>query len=519
MTGLAVALPMAGARHINVFPPNLERELALFQRNSLSEQTSDSRLMGESVMRGPIARRNFLGGVALALAPSLASVERVSANSRSQSRVGVESPLDADRTDKAMYEVIIVGAGVSGLAAAKSLALDKHRAVVLEANNRLGGRILTDRSSGVALDLGASWVHGVRGNPITSLLEKAGAILHKTNWNSFALYYRGEEVEEDLRSGEFIRWTEQLKRGAKADMSLSTALERYLAEKNLSGKREFLMRHLVSTDIETEFGASIHDMSLKSFNEDDEFKGGDALVSSGYDVLIDSLAQGADVQLNTTVEAIKDTGTGVVVAAGQREFSARYALVTVPLGVLQKGAITFSPSLSRAKTKALQGLGMGNLHKTYLEFDHQFWDDVQAFGVAHGDTAWREFINLRKETGRPILLALHAGEAATRLQGMSGDAIAQQALSVLRMAYPRAVHPIRVTTTGWETDPYSLGSYSFVPVNGSMDLYDEMAEPEGRLFFAGEHTNSSYPSTVHGAYLSGLRAAEFLKREIKQACP
>ena len=274
--------------------------------------------------------------------------------------------------------------------------------------------------STVALDLGASWVHGVRGNPITSLLEKAGAILHKTDWNSFTLYYRGEEVEVDLGWGEFKRWTEHFKKNVKADMSLSAALERYLAEKNLSAEREFLLRHLVSTDIETEFGASINDMSLKSFNEDDEFKGGDALVSSGYDALIDSLAQGADVRLNMPVEAITDTGRGVLVAAGRQEYSARYALVTVPLGVLQKGAIKFSPSLSRAKTKALRGLGMGNLHKTFLEFDHQFWNDVQRFGVAHGDTAWREFISLRKETGRPILLALHAGEAATRLQGMSG---------------------------------------------------------------------------------------------------
>jgi monoamine oxidase len=470
-------------------------------------------------MRGPIARRNFLGGVALTLASGLAAVERASANSPIQPRAEAERVPDADGADTAMFDVIIVGAGVSGLAAAKSLVSDKRRAVVLEANNRLGGRILTDRSSGVALDLGASWVHGARRNPITSLLEKEGAILHKTNWKSFALYYRGEEVEEDLGSGEFFRWAERAKKGATADISLAAALERYLAEKNFSRERELLMRHLISTDIETEFGASIRDLSLKWLNEDEEFKGGDAFVASGYDALTNALAQGADVRLNTPVESIAETGGGVVVAAGQNEFSGRYVLVTVPLGVLQKGAIKFSPTLSRAKTKALQGLGMGNLHKTFLEFDHGFWGDAQAFGVAREETAWREFINLRKETGRPILLALHAGEAATRLQGMSGDAIAQEAFSVLHMAFRSAVPPIRVTTTGWENDPYSLGSYSFVPVNGSLDFYDELAEPHGRFFFAGEHTSSSYPSTVHGAYLSGLRAAEQLKRELKQACP
>ncbi len=467
-------------------------------------------------MLRPIARRNFLNGVALTLASGLTPLEQSAAQTRITPQSEYKGRVNAGRRGKAMYDVIIVGAGVSGLAAAKALLADNHRPVVLEASDRIGGRILTDRSSGVALDLGASWVHGVRGNPIAGLLEGAGANLRKTDFKSFTLYYRGEEVDANLGAKEFYRWTERLKKSVKNDISLSSAFDRYIAEKNISGEREFLLRHLVFTNIETEFGANISDMSLKWLNEDDEYKGGDALVTSGYDALTEALARGVDIHLNTPVDTIKDTGTGVIVASGPNTFSARNALVTAPLGVLQQGAIKFLPPLSRAKTNAIRGLGMGNLHKTFLEFEHRFWDNVQAIGVAHGDAAWREFINLEKETGRPILLALHVGEAASRLHDMSNDAIAQEAFSVLRTVYRHAVRPILVTTTEWEKDPYSLGSYSFVPVNGSLDFYDEIAEPEGRFFFAGEHTNSSYPSTVHGAYLSGLHAAKLLKKEIRE---
>jgi lysine-specific histone demethylase 1 len=73
--------------------------------------------------------------------------------------------------------------------------------------------------------------------------------------------------------------------------------------------------------------------------------------------------------------------------------------------------------------------------------------------------------------------------------------------------------PLRATTTAWEDDPYAYGSYSFVKVGGSLEMYDDLSSPQGRVYFAGEHTNSNYPATVHGAYLSGVRAARILQGE------
>jgi monoamine oxidase len=420
---------------------------------------------------------------------------------------------DAESGSEQRYDVIVIGAGVSGLAAAKALHAAGYLTLTLEARDRIGGRIFTDRNSGATLDMGASWIHGPRGNPITRLLQDAGASLYKTNFDSLTLYSGGRKVADSRGTTDFYRYIERRKDDMKTDESLATAFESYIREREISGDREAIVRHIVYTDIETEFGTNMYNLSLKCFNEDKEYKGGDVFVASGYDALVNELSRNLDIRLHSPVDTIRDTRTGVIVSVGGNDYRARYVVVTIPLGVLQKSAISFSPPLSEMKTRALEGLGMGNLHKTYLEFAHDFWDGSQTIDIVRGDTKWREFINLTVETGKPILLALHAGEAASNMRQMSNDQIANEAFSVLRTAYSDAMKPLRATTTAWEDDPYAYGSYSFVKVGGSLEMYDDLSSPQGRVYFAGEHTNSNYPATVHGAYLSGVRAARMLQGE------
>lgn len=419
----------------------------------------------------------------------------------------------AENGSEQRYDVIVIGAGVSGLAAAKALQAAGHRTLTLEARDRIGGRIFTDRNSGATLDIGASWIHGAQGNPITHLLQDAGASLYKTNFNSLTLYSGGRKVADSGVTTDFYSYIERRKEDMETDKSLATAFESYIREREISGDREGILRHVVFTDVETEFGTSMSNLSLKWFNEDKEYKGGDVFVASGYDALVNELSRNLDIRLHSPVDAIRDTRTSVIVSVGGNDYRARYVVVTIPLGVLQKSAISFSPPLSELKTRAVEGLGMGNLHKTYLEFARDFWDDSQTIGIVRGDTKWREFINLTVETGMPILLALHAGEAASKMRQMSNDQIANEAFSVLRTAYSDAMKPLRATTTAWEDDPYAYGSYSFVKVGGSLEMYDDLSNPQGKVYFAGEHTNSNYPATVHGAYLSGLHAARILQEQ------
>ena len=330
--------------------------------------------------------------------------------------------------------------------------------------------------------------------------------------NSITLYRDGVKIGERKCVDDFHRFVARRKDEVDDEL-LQQTLDCYLSRKRFDADRDALLRHLIATDIETELGADLSALSLEWFEEDEAFKGGDYFVATGYDALVAPLAQGLDIRLRSPVRAIADTGEGVVVSTGAGEFHAGAAIVTVPLGVLKSGAITFTPALSKAKRRALKALRMGNLHKCFLEFPHAFWDDTQTIGLLRADTYWREFINVTKEVGRPMLVALHSGEAASRLARMPKEEIAARAFDALRSAYPNAAPPLAVTTTAWEDDPFSLGSYSFVPVGASLDMYQELARPQGRLRFAGEHTSRDYPGTVHGAYLSGQRAARSLTRK------
>lgn len=413
---------------------------------------------------------------------------------------------------------IVVGAGVAGLAAARALGAVGLSVTILEARERAGGRILTNRSDpDLPLDLGPSWVHGTENNPVARLLEEAGARFETTDWDSYALYVDGAPQEDCDWAFAVFDYLEERKDRIARDETVDAAMKRFFARRSYSAIERKTVEQIAYCEIVTEFGADLSDMSLACYDEGEEPSGGDAFVLGGFDRLAATLAQGLDIRFGAQVSAVRDLGPRVEVAFGETSEICDVAIVTVPLKLLQDDAIAFSPPLKGKRRAALAGLGMGHLHKTFLLFDRVFWPREKRIVVVHQGRLWNEFLNMAPETGAPLLVGLHGGSGEGEIARLSREEIAASALEVLRRAFPDAPAPVRVVTSDWGNDPFSRGSYSFLPVGASFDMFRRLAAPHGRILFAGEHTHTVYHATVLGAYLSGVRAAEDAFRVLGEA--
>lgn len=408
-------------------------------------------------------------------------------------------------------KVLVIGAGIAGLAAARQLRQHGLQVRVLEAKSTAGGRIHGRQVDGDHYELGASWIHGGDNNPVAEILRKQGAQLHATPFDEILHYRAGKKLDLDKEIlQQFQAFLEGVKRGKK-DMSIHDAWQsfRHKNSARLRPEQWHNLWHFLAIDIQTEIGADLRHISAMQYEEEGEMKGGDLLVSGGYQTVIKHLAEGLEIELNSPVKKIEHGAGGVTVHADDgRRWQADALLLTVPLGVLQKGSLQFEPPLTAAKQQAIKRLGMGNLHKIFLRFKQPFWDEADSIMVINGkNTEWGNFINLQPVLQQPLLLALHAGADALKMQGKTTAQLGTEALAVLQQIYPQATAPQTVVRSEWHADPYTLGSYSYMPTGTNFALYKDIAKAQGNLYFAGEHTHERYPATTHGAYLSGLRAA------------
>lgn len=264
---------------------------------------------------------------------------------------------------------------------------------------------------------------------------------------------------------------------------------------------------------EAELGLAGSSGQLSTYwvNSGQSFSGDEVVFPQGYRAITDHLAQGLDVELGQTVNRIEVTGAGVEVTANGGVWTGDRAVVTLPLGVLKSGAVDFSPGLPAAMQAAVDGLGMGVLNKTYLRFPSRFWPASQDWFVqtASDFGEWTTWLNVERSSGQPILMGFNAGDFGRSLENWSDQQIVDAGMARLRSLFGAQIpDPTDFQITRWGSDAHTWGSYSFIPVDADPAMRDDLAGAiDDRVFFAGEATNRQYPSTVHGAYLSGLNAA------------
>ena len=441
-------------------------------------------------------------------------------------------PSGRDLHARPRLRVIVVGAGLAGLAAAQRLQQQGHEVLVLEGRERIGGRTITSQLwPDLPIDLGAGWIHGVQGNPISTLARASGATLVPTDLEAIRVYgpdgrpltaaqqARLDQLDQQL-SRRLETWLDTgAERDARADRSLEQVLQSAPTRPSLTAEDRPLQAYLINSRWEQEQGAAAASLSARWLEADSAYGGEDALLQPGFSALIRSLADGLRIQTGQVVNAINHAGAeGVEVrcqggaASGTvTSHRADRVLVTVPLGVLKAGRIRFEPPLPPGRQEAIARLGMGNLNKCCLRFARPFWpEDADWFGrIGAPSGAWQEWVSLLRPLRQPVLIGFQAGPVADALEGWSDQKLVASAMGQLRQLHGAAIpDPIGVQITRWRSDPFAFGAYSYPALGSTPSMREELARPiAGRLFFAGEATSSEHFGTTHGAYLSGLRAA------------
>ncbi len=398
-------------------------------------------------------------------------------------------------------DVIVIGAGMAGLAATRRLVEAGREVVLLEARDRIGGRAHTVTPEGMGIDLGCHWWHSADINPLVAIARRLGFTVVEN-----AVFWGQPYVEKKLGAraadhrAAWARLYEAMEARLESgeDCAIGDLLE-------VTGP----WRPAIAAALSWSSGALPEKISAIDYA-----RSGSTDVNwhdpRGLGAMVAAFGAGLPVTLQAPVSAIAFTPRGVAVESAACRIEARAAVVTLPTALLAKGRIAFHPGLPAEKRQALADLPLGVNEKIFFRVEGLPFGSAQEFqaNLTYDRVDCAHFH--MHEFERPTLEAYYGGPLAAELAAAGPAAMAENALAELVSEFGSGLrkHLTPLVATSWSQDPWTDGGYSCARPGASGARAVLAAPVEDRLFFAGEATSDTDPATCHGAYASGLRAAE-----------
>ena len=409
--------------------------------------------------------------------------------------------------------VVIIGAGFAGLSAAKYLQDSGFEVIVLESRKEFGGRIRTFTDWGFPMDLGASWIHGPIGNPLTAIAKKLNIPLIETPYDDVHFWQNGEranffqKIIAKYKYESIINNVGKEALSSSPSVSIQNIYSKFIQYETSSSRKNFIDWY-ASNEIENEMAADMDQMSAKAYFENEIILNGiDSLPATGYKPIIASLAKDLNIIYNSPVKRIS-YNKEVSIETINEKYKADFCIIAVPLGVLKSGNIIFEPAL-KEKQVAINSLEMGTLNKVYTQWDEPWWERDALFIGIHEKKRMFPVTLSYGVHDKNTLLTFFQGKRGKELESQDNEDILKLMIKNMEKAFGKKLPlPKRFLVTKWNKDVNTMGSFSYFPTKSNGKEMDVLASIEKNIAFAGEHTVSNEYGYAHGAYNSGIAAAQ-----------